>query len=273
MIVFPNAKINIGLNIVDRRSDGFHNISTFFYPVKGLCDILEVIIAEDQDLPLTFSQTGVETNCPANENLCVRAVGLMSKRLALPPIAMHLHKVIPTGAGLGGGSADGSFTLVAINELLGNPLGKKELMELSLQLGSDCPFFIENQPCLAEGRGEKIRPLKIDLSGYFLLVLKPDIHVETGKAYSETKPAPWGVSLVNLIKDDINTWRLTIKNDFEEIIFTRYPQIGEIKKRLYGMGAIYAGLSGSGSAVYGIFDREPKDWVKREGYFIRCVRL
>jgi len=257
MIVFPNAKINLGLNIVARRQDGFHNIETIFYPVKGLCDILEIVPIPNQDIAISFKQTGLTLNEPDENNLCVKAYHLLNSYTELPKVAVHLHKQIPFGAGLGGGSADGAFTLSTLNNLSPNPLSKDKLLEVALKLGSDCPFFIHNQPCFAKGRGEIISPIDLDLSGLYILLVNPGLHVNTGKAYSLSKPKQPEKSLEVLIKNDANSWVDSIKNDFEEVVFDIHPKIGYIKDNLYKMGAFYASMSGSGSTVFGLFKEKP----------------
>lgn len=257
MITFPNAKINLGLNIVERREDGFHNIETVFYPVKSLCDILEIVPSPNQDVAISFNQTGLSLNEPDENNLCVKAYHLLNSYTELPKVAIHLHKQIPFGAGLGGGSADGAFSLVMLNELSPNPLSKDKLLEVALKLGSDCPFFIYNEPCFATGRGEMISPISLDLSELYILLVNPGLHVNTGKAYSLSKPKQPEKSLDILIKNATNLWVDSIKNDFEEVVFSIHPQIGNIKDNLYKMGAIYASMSGSGSTVFGLFNEKP----------------
>lgn len=273
MIVYPNAKINIGLNIVERRMDGFHNISTLFYPVKELKDILEITIDDSLQEPITFTQTGIKIDCAPEKNLCIKAYHLINNTHPLPPMRMHLHKLIPTGAGLGGGSADGAFALKAINEMVGMPLKKDNLAEVALELGSDCPFFISNTPCIGKGRGEILEPLDFSLEGYFLLLINPGIHINTGKAYQQSTPKPWDRNLVSLLKQDIKEWKVNIKNDFEDIVFSQNPEIALIKKWMYEKGAIYAAMSGSGSTVYGIFNEIPNIDNQIGSYFTKLVRL
>ena len=273
MIVYPNAKINIGLNIVERRNDGYHNISTLFYPIKDLRDILEVSIASTHSEPLEFKQTGIAIDCTEENNLCIKAHRLMSNACPLPPIKMHLHKIIPMGAGLGGGSSNGAFALKAINDLVGKPLTKEKLNELALELGSDCPFFVMNEPCIGEGRGEILEPFNIDLSGFYILLVNPGIHVNTGKAYSLSKPTPWRIPLDCLLNENIRYWKDSIGNDFENVVFEQHPEIKKIKHTMYDLGAIYASMSGSGSTVFGLFKSEPKFTSFFEGYFTKITKL
>ena len=257
MIVFPNAKINIGLNIVSRREDGFHNIETIFFPVKGLCDILEVVPCPEQEKPIIFTQTGLTLNEPDENNLCVKAYHLLNTYNELPPVTIHLHKQIPFGAGLGGGSSDGAHTLVTLNNLSANPISQEKLLEVALELGSDCPFFVINSPCYATGRGEKLNPIALDLKGFHILMVNPGLHINTGKAYSQSKPKPSVYKFPTSIAKEPKLWRDIISNDFESIVFDLYPEIGLIKENLYDMGAIYSAMSGSGSTVFGIFKEKP----------------
>lgn len=257
MIVYPNAKINIGLNVEARRADGFHDIATLFYPVHGLCDVLEVIVAQGQSEPLRFTQSGLAIAGDVDSNLCVRAFGLMSQRLELPPLAVHLHKQIPMGAGLGGGSADGAFMLMAINEIMAKPLNDSELSVMALALGSDCPFFLRNAPCVGRGRGERLSPTAINLHGMHLLLLLPDFGVSTAAAYGGVRPAPWTTPIEQLLQLPISQWGDALSNDFEPTVFAMHPQLAELKERLYASGAVYAAMSGSGSTMYGLFAESP----------------
>lgn len=273
MIVYPNAKINIGLNIVERRSDGYHNISTLFYPVKELKDILEITIDDSQQEPLTFTQTGIQLDCAPENNLCIKAYNLINRIQSLPAMRMHLHKLIPTGAGLGGGSADGAFALKAINELAGNPIDNEQLMNLALELGSDCPFFILNIPCIGRGRGEILEPFELSLTGYYILLINPSIHINTGKAYQQSTPKLWDTKLETLLKMDISGWKNNVINDFEGAVFSQHPTISSIKKWMYEQGATYAAMSGSGSTVYGIFKTIPVIDNRMSNYFAKIVLL
>ncbi len=273
MILFPNAKINIGLNIVSRRNDGFHDIETIFYPLKGLCDILEVISDPDLKEPYVFTQTGLRVDGAIENNLCVKAYKILSEFIKIPPVKIHLHKQIPFGAGLGGGSSDGVFTLSALNALTKKPLPHNKLMEIALMLGSDCPFFLINTPCFATGRGEKLYSVEVNLNGYFFLLAKPNINVNTGKAYSLSTPKSTNRKLPELIKSDVSDWTGTIVNDFEKIVFELFPEIEDIKKTMYKLGATYSAMSGSGSTVFGLFTKKPAFENAFENYYTFCQKL
>ena len=257
MLAFPNSKINIGLNIIGKRSDGFHNIETVFYPIK-LCDCLEILPEESFSPQPTFTLTGIDLGENNSNNLCLKAYQLLSKEFNLPSVKMHLHKIIPIGAGLGGGSSDAACVLKMLNYLFNLKLSSKNLTDFATKLGSDCAFFIENRQCLASGRGELIQEVKLDLSRYHIALVKPDIHSSTAGAYSGVTPAKPENPLSKLIQEPIETWKNNIKNDFEKSVFNRYPILAAIKNDLYNQGAIYAAMSGSGSAIYGIFRERPE---------------
>ena len=271
-IIYPNAKINLGLKLLNRREDGFHNLETIFLPVPSLTDIIE--ISDSCELEgeyckgviqcgkVQFKQTGIEAGNPA-ENLCVRAYNIIDEATngQLPPIYIHLHKQIPVGAGLGGGSADASFTLKALNSMYRCGLSKKQLKEFSLQLGSDCPFFIDNTPMLGEGRGELLSPIDFNLPHkYRFEFLFPRVFVSTADAYRGITPRnrwqqrPIDLKpLTELVKKPVEEWKNLIFNDFEQTVFAKYPVLAEYKQSLYDRGAIYASMSGSGSSMFGIF--------------------
>lgn len=253
MIVFPNAKINIGLNILNRRPDGYHNINTIFYPI-GLKDALEVVEADD----LSFTSSGLIIPGKPEDNLCLKAYHLISRDFKLPPVHIHLHKHIPIGAGLGGGSSDASFFIKLLNDKFRLGLNSERMEGYACHLGSDCSFFIQNKPVFAFERGDKFKPVNLDLSAYFIVLVMPMIHVSTAEAYNGIKPAAPDRLLTDLIILPVEEWKFSIKNDFEETVFAKYPSIGLIKTALYKAGALYASLSGSGSAVYGIFKNEVK---------------
>ncbi len=258
MIVFPNAKINIGLHIVSRRPDSYHNLETIFFPVP-LYDALE--LAEAGKTDISFS--GITADCPAEDNLVLKAYNLLNEDFSLPPVQFHLHKVIPAGAGLGGGSSDAAFTLKMINDYFRLNLDNETLRKYALRIGSDCPFFINNIPALGKGKGEKLYPLNLDLSGYFIVILKPGLSVSTREAYKNVKPSKPSFNLENLVAVPVEFWKDFVVNDFERTIFPSHPEIEKWKKTLYNMGALYAGMSGSGSAVYGIFRDLPQDLNKK----------
>jgi 4-diphosphocytidyl-2-C-methyl-D-erythritol kinase len=281
MVVFPNCKINLGLHILDKRSDGFHNLATVFYPIP-LKDALEITRRkEDQHhQEITFTQSGNAINGNAEDNICIKAYQLLKKDFPqLPAIQMHLHKAIPMGAGLGGGSADAAFTLKLINEKFQLGLSTDQLINHSLQLGSDCPFFIINQPCYATGRGEILEPVKVDLSGYQLVFINPGIHINTGWAFSQLRNLlAAGESnkqcLKTIISQPVQSWKNELVNDFEKPVFGKYPLLQEIKEYLYLKGAVYAAMSGSGSTLYGIFGKNKTLHLDiPDGYFTKAFLL
>lgn len=253
MILFPNAKINIGLNILDRRPDGYHNLETIFYPV-AIRDVLEVVEAEK----LLFTSSGLPIPGKPEANLCLKAYQLMAKDHKLPPIHIHLHKHIPIGAGLGGGSSDAGFFIKLINEKFSLGLNKVRMEDYASRLGSDCTFFIENKPSFGFEKGDKFKKIELDLSKYFVVLIMPQVHVSTSEAYKDVKISAVSDSLYDIIKTPVDEWRLSIRNDFETGVFSKYPVIAEIKSTLYKAGAIYASMSGSGASVYGIFKEELK---------------
>ena len=264
MIVFPNCKINLGLRILRKRTDGYHDLETVFYPI-ALYDVLEIIQdmgygirnTGDKEPSLQFSGSGFLINGYPDDNLCVKAYNLLQIDFPqLPAIQMHLHKAIPTGAGLGGGSADAAYTLLLVNKQFQLNLSTNQLTNYALQLGSDCPFFIINKPCFATGRGEILEPIAIDLSAYKFIIVNPGIHISTANAFSDVTPALPAKSVKEIIQQPVETWKEELVNDFELPVFSQYPQIAEIKKLLYDNGALYASLSGSGSSVYGIFSKK-----------------
>lgn len=270
MIVFPNAKINIGLNIVEKRADGFHNIETVFYPIK-LSDILEINIS---DTDFEFTNTGlIIEKGVAKNNLCFRAYNLLNQNHSIKPVRIHLHKIIPSGAGLGGGSSDASFTLNAINTLQKVNLDYEELINYAGKLGSDCPFFIKNRQVYATGTGNIFEETELNLSSTYLVIVHPKIHVNTAKAYTSCTPKKPDKSLKELIKTPIETWKNSIHNDFEESVFSLFPEIKRIKQELYNSGAIYASMSGSGSAVFGIFKNDIDLNNQFKNYFIWKEKL
>ena len=253
MVQFPNCKINIGLNVINKRDDGYHNLETVFYPIE-LKDAVEIIQSES----LSFNASGLQVEGHKDDNLCVKAYYLLKKNFPdLPAVDMYLHKAIPMGAGLGGGSADGAFVLKMLNEKFDLQLPNKNLLEYALQLGSDCPFFIINQPCFAEGRGEILNPVALDLSTYSIVLVNPGIHVSTKEAFAALAPTLPKKNIREIITQPIATWKEELYNDFEKPVFTLYPAIKEVKDRLYSAGALYASMTGSGSTVYGIFEEKP----------------
>ena len=248
MICFPNAKINLGLNVVGKRQDGYHNIETVFCPIP-LRDALEVVEAE----AFSFSQTGIPPGVSAGDNLVVKAMRMLSA-CALPPLEVHLHKAIPSGAGLGGGSADAAFMLKLLNNFGKLGLDAAALEAMALRLGADCPFFIRNTPVFASGTGNVFAPVRLSLSGLRLcLITPPHIAVSTAEAYAALTPRIPSVSLHEIVSLPVKEWKGVMTNDFEHIIFGRYPALAALKQSLYDAGALYASMSGTGSTVYGLF--------------------
>lgn len=254
MITFPNCKINLGLWVTRRRSDGYHNIQTVMLPVPW-CDILEIVPANGSETVLTVTGTHIES--PLEKNLCYRAWRLMADNYAIPAVSIHLHKVIPTGAGLGGGSSDASFTLRMLNSMFQQNLDDETLRSLAVQLGMDCPFFIENIPALSTGRGEFLKPVSLNLDGLHLVIVKPPLHVSTAAAFSGIKPVHREDSIDEFTSLPVQDWKKVLHNDFENTVFDLYPDILEIKNLLYRHGAVYSALSGSGSAAFGLFVSDP----------------
>lgn len=254
MLVFPNCKINLGLSITNRREDGYHDLETVFYPVAGLKDGLEMVPAVDK---LRLHLSGIPVAGDQEKNLVWKAWQLLYAKFPdkVIPLDMYLHKAIPMGAGMGGGSADGAFALQLINDVCQLGLDKETLAESALQLGSDCPFFIYNTPMFATGRGEKMESVGIDLSGYSLQIVCPDVHVSTADAFRNITPKPAPYDLRQLASLPVGQWKHFVFNDFEQTVFAIHPQLAAIKQQLYDEGAIYASLTGTGSAVYGIFEK------------------
>lgn len=273
MIVYPNCKINLGLHILRKRADGYHDLETVFYPVQ-LTDILELIPASNStDQPVNYSQSGRLIDGAPSDNLCVKAWQLLKKDFVdLPPVSLHLHKVIPTGAGLGGGSADAAFTLRLLNDYFKLDIPAPRLQEYALQLGSDCPFFLFNKPCFATGRGEILEPIQTDLSGYTLVIINPGIHVSTAKAFAGVRPSQPEKSIKEIMAQPVSSWADELINDFEKPVFAAYPELAYIKDELYRSGAVYASMSGSGSTVYGLFpDGKPLILNLSPDYFIKVL--
>jgi 4-diphosphocytidyl-2-C-methyl-D-erythritol kinase len=253
MISFPCAKINLGLNVVSKRSDGYHNIETVLFPVHGLADILEIVESDR----FSFTQTGMYVDSTTEDNLCVKAYRILEKDYGLPPVSIYLHKVIPSGAGLGGGSSDASFTLVALNRIFGLNIARERLMAYAATLGSDCAFFIDNVSAIASGRGELLQPIEISISGLYLMIVKPDIHISTREAYAGVVPNTHDLSASDIVKSPVEQWKNHLYNDFEKSIFPLYPAIAAIKEKMYEHGALYASMSGSGASVFGLFKDKP----------------
>lgn len=263
MLVFPNAKINIGLHIVEKRNDGYHNIESIFYPIP-LQDALEAVVEPlqndaitEQSGSISLVTTGFEILGNSNDNLITKAYHLLKKDYPqLKGLHVHLHKSIPMGAGLGGGSADCAFFIRLLNQLYALELTPVQLHNYAQQLGSDCAFFIANTPAYATQRGEVLMPITLNLSGYYLVLVKPNIHISTAQAYAGVTPKPSVMPLTTLIQQPVEQWKDSISNDFEAAIFATYPVLNEIKTQLYTQGAVYSVMSGSGATVYGLFKSE-----------------
>lgn len=268
MIVFPNCKINLGLNIIRKREDGFHDLETIFLPTP-FTDVLEIVPSDKTELIVT----GLPVN--AKDNLCIKAYNLLQQKFpGLPAIKMHLHKVIPLGAGLGGGSSDAAFTLQLLNEKFNLNIETEQLIKFALQLGSDCPFFIINKPSFAKGRGEILEPVNIDLSQYKILIVSPGIHIDTKWAFSKIISRERKISIKEIIVQPIESWNGELQNDFELPVFAEYPELEKIKNDLYDLGATYASLSGSGSSVYGIFSKEKNiQYTQNDKYFYKFIDI
>jgi 4-diphosphocytidyl-2-C-methyl-D-erythritol kinase len=256
MVLFPNCKINLGLNIIRQRPDGYHDLETVFYPL-AIQDALEMIENGNTKEDVRISLSGIPLNGKQEDNLCFKAYSLLKNDFPqLPAVLIHIHKAIPAGSGLGGGSADGAFALKLLNEKFDLKLSSKQLINYATQLGSDCPFFIINKPCFGTGRGEFLEPVPVDLSAYKLVVINPGIHVSTSEVFSLQKAASDSKSVKEVIQQPIETWQTELKNELEKPVFKKYPEIESIKAKLYRSGAIYASMTGSGSTIYAIFSKE-----------------
>lgn len=265
MITFPNAKINLGLNIVEKRPDGYHNLETIFYPIH-IEDALEISILHESNAEFRLQVSGISVEGAPEDNLVVKAYRILKQDYNLPPIEIYLYKHIPSGAGLGGGSADAAFMLKLLNDKFRLNIQVSKLEEYATKLGADCAFFIQNAPTFAEGIGNIFEKVELNLDAYHIAIVKPNIFVSTRDAFSLIKPSRPSVSLKEIIKQPVETWKDSMVNDFETSVFAKHPIIGNIKQKLYDSGAIYASMSGSGSSVYGIF-KEKIDLIK---HFSNC---
>lgn len=250
MIDFPNAKINLGLQIIEKRTDGYHNIISLFYPI-ACTDVLEILPSD----ALSFTQSGAAIPSDGKDNLCLRAYQLLKKDFDIAPVAIHLHKILPVGAGLGGGSADAAFTLKMLNVLFQLDLTAATLEGYARQLGSDCAFFIQNRPRLAIEKGDVFEEVQLDLKTYYLVLVFPAIHISSAEAYTGVKAQSPPHSIKEIITQPFSDWKTLLHNDFEASIFPKYPELANIKEQLYEKGAAYAAMTGSGSAIFGIFEQ------------------
>jgi len=257
MVLFPHAKINIGLFITKKREDGFHDLETCFFPVPWT-DVLEIMPSEE----FSFSSSGLEIAGAIENNLCYRAYELLRQEHSFPPVHIHLHKIIPMGAGLGGGSSDAAFTLMGLRDLFQLPLTNDDLQPYAAQLGSDCAFFLSKQAAFGKGKGDVLSPINASLQGKFLVLLYPAVGISTAEAYAGVKPEKAPVDLRKAILKE--NWKETISNDFEKSIFPQHPLLASLKEEMYSLGASYAAMSGSGSTIFGIFDKKidpPAGWA------------
>ena len=252
MILFPPAKVNLGLHILSKRSDGYHEIETCMMPIP-FTDILEITKADE----FQFLQTGLTIPGNSDSNLCVKAFHLLKQKYGIQNVRIHLRKQIPMGAGLGGGSSDAAYVLKGLNELFSLNISISELEAMAAELGSDCPFFIQDKPQIAKGRGEILNGIDLNLKGKYLILLNPGIHVGTKEAYAGVSPRIPDKSIAELISEPIEQWQNSLVNDFEESIFENYQLIRQLKEQLVESGAVYASMSGSGSSLFGIFDEKP----------------
>ena len=258
MICFPNAKINLGLYVTEKRPDGYHNLETVFLPIP-LQDVLEIKPLHFYDTEYELQQAGIPIEGQAEDNLVVKVFLSMKHEFQLPPQTIYLYKRIPTGAGLGGGSSDAAFMMRLLNEQFNLGLSNDEMAQRLSRFGADCPFFVYNRPSLATGIGDVLTPLDFHLNGYTLLLVKPDISVPTRDAYAEVRPSAPVFPLEKALRQPIDEWKRTVSNDFERSVFLRHPRIAAIKQTLYDMHALYASMSGSGSSVFGIFRTPPME--------------
>ncbi|HLV43067.1 MAG TPA: 4-(cytidine 5'-diphospho)-2-C-methyl-D-erythritol kinase [Brumimicrobium sp.] len=270
MISFPTCKINLGLNILSKRKDGYHEVNTLMIPVS-VKDVLEIIPAQTFD----FTYSGLKIPGNSEDNLIFKAYEMMKQEFDLPPVKIHLYKNIPMGGGLGGGSSNGAFTLKTLNTLFDLKLDTKQLQERALKLGSDCPFFIEDKPQIAKGRGEVLSSFSIDLKGKHLLLINNGTHISTAEAYGMISPKTPTYLLENVLNAPMRSWKNDLINDFEGPTLNKYPELTVIKKKLYEMGAVYAAMTGSGSTLFGIFDDYPEyeSIFKFPNGFVKCVPL
>ena len=253
MILRANCKINIGLDVLRLRGDGYRDLSTVMYPVRGLYDVVEVTADPSRTSGICLIQRGLTIDCPAEKNICAKAYALMRERYGIGAARVVLDKRVPFGAGLGGGSADGTAVIVALNDIFGLNLSEAELIECAAALGSDTAFFVRNTPQLCEGRGEVMTPVELSLGGLWLVVAKPDEGVSTAEAYAGVTPAEPEVPLTERLRLPVGEWQGAVKNDFEASVFAAHPRIAAVKASLLEQGAIYASMSGSGSACFGLF--------------------
>lgn len=272
MISYPNAKINLGLNILGKREDGFHDIESVFYPVPWN-DILEIVPEMAGNGQVSFTSSGLEIPSNGGENLCEQVYHLLNAEFDLPSVKIHLHKQIPIGAGLGGGSADAAQTALMLNDMFSLGLSIVQLENLVAQVGSDCPFFIQNLPAYVTGRGEVLEQFDLDLSHTWMVLINPNIHIGTAEAYAGISPQLPEYSLKKELMKAVSGWKNRVKNDFEQSVFRNYPSIKELKEAFYENGADYAAMTGSGSTTFGLFSSDPKSMSFPKGFLTKIIRL
>ena len=266
MILFPPAKINLGLHILFKREDGFHELETVMTPIP-FTDILEILPTKSFE----FQQSGIPIPGDASSNLCVKAYELMKNEYQISPIFIHLKKMIPMGGGLGGGSADAAYILTGINTLFNLNISDSKLEELASRLGSDCPFFVKNTTQVAKGRGEILSPIELDLKGYFLKIINIGLHVGTKEAYAGAQFSTSSKTVSEIVSQPISTWKNELTNDFEKTVFSIYPELNQVKENLYSEGAIYAAMSGSGSTMFGIFEKKPNKTFEDKAEILELI--
>lgn len=261
MLTFPNAKINLGLHVLRKRDDGYHDIETCLFPIP-FTDVLEILPAK----AFSFICTGLPVDGKRENNLCLKAYELIHSKYDIGPVSMHLHKVIPMGAGLGGGSSDAAFTLKVLNEIFEIGIESEKLKAMAAQLGSDCPVFIDNDSALASDTGTVLEKISVDLKGKYLLLAFPEIRISTQQAYSDVHPAVPETSLADSLKQPVSNWKQELFNDFERSVFPQYPKLAKIKNELYDSGAIYSAMSGSGSTIFALFEDKPNIPFSKIGF-------
>lgn len=276
MITFPIAKVNLGLNIVERRADGYHNLQTVFYPVP-LTDALEVNEMHHA-FPLTadcdIKVSGIALDGPEEQNLVVRAYRMLKNDFpTLPRLHVHLHKNIPSQAGMGGGSSDGTAMLLLLNRCYGLGLSQEQLIQRAKRLGADCPFFVMNSPAYAEGIGERLKPISLKLSGWHMAIVRPDINIPTKEAFALIEPRQPRENCLDIVSQPVETWREKLTNDFEKSVFAQHPLLANIKDSLYQQGAVYAAMSGSGSSIFGLFSQPVDLKAHFPDMFTACIKL
>ncbi|MCC5922372.1 MAG: 4-(cytidine 5'-diphospho)-2-C-methyl-D-erythritol kinase [Crocinitomicaceae bacterium] len=270
MVVFPNCKINLGLQVIAKRSDGYHEVASVMYPVP-INDILEIVPGKQANDEISFSGTKIPGKW--EDNLIFKAIALLRQNFDIPPLKIHVHKAIPMGGGLGGGSSNGTYTLILLNDLFDLNLSENQLRDYASKLGSDCPFFVSNTAQLATGRGEILLPMSLDLGGKFLMLVNDGTHISTQMAYGSIQPKLPEQQLLQIIECPLEDWQNVLVNDFEAPIMQQFPKLKTLKEKLMNNGAIYAAMTGSGSTMFGIFEKNPAIDFGLDNGFVNCVQL